>query len=410
VKFKKTITRTSQVDLDARLMQAQGIFDLPPEAEQTLVWNVDLELPADWSVGAIVGESGSGKTTLAREIAAKLGTHVIEAKDAQGNLKEPFEWAPNAAIASAMPGMPITDWTGLLSRVGFSSPPAWCRPYRVLSNGQQFRANLARAIAETWNDGGKGAPVCFDEFASLVHDQVAKIASAAVSKAVRSMKRQLVAVTWRTDILESLEPDWVIFCGSDQSVRLELNTNGDRRRWVRPGIKMRVIRTDSSPWSLFRGHHYLSAELKQQGPRYFVGLVEGLPAAFVAALHFPHAIAPKWREHRTVCLPDFQGVGIGNAMSEYIASVFASLKPYTSTTSHPAMIAHRSRSPLWKTIRKPSLVTGTASKTLAHLGKTNSTSRLTASFQYVGPTRPDDARRFGLIKTSSPLLPIGTGA
>ena len=47
-----------------------------------------------------------------------------------------------------------------------------------------------------------------------------------------------------------------------------------------------------------------------------------VPAAFTAVLAFPHARRPGWREHRTVCLPDFQGVGIGNAMSELVASLF----------------------------------------------------------------------------------------
>jgi hypothetical protein len=169
---------------------------------------------------------------------------------------------------------------------------------------------------ETWNDGGKGAPVFFDEFASLVHDQVAKIASAAVSKAVRQMKRQLVAVTWRTDILESLEPDWVIFCGSDQSVRLELNAKGDPGGGFGQGSDAGCA-DDSSPWALFKGHHYLSGRIEAAGAEILCGLVEGQPAAFTAAITSRIRIAPKWREHRTVCLPDFQGVGIGNAMSEY---------------------------------------------------------------------------------------------
>jgi hypothetical protein len=29
-----------------------------------------------------------------------------------------------------------------------------------------------------------------------------------------------------------------------------------------------------------------------------------------------------WREHRTVCQPDFQGVGLENALSEFVASKF----------------------------------------------------------------------------------------
>src|SRR5262249_57232560 len=55
------------------------------------------------------------------------------------------------------------------------------------------------------------------------------------------------------------------------------------------------------------------------------------PAAFTAVLHAPDPLGGYWREHRTVCLPDFQGVGIGNALSEFVASLFvATGKRYCS--------------------------------------------------------------------------------
>ena len=70
------------------------------------------------------------------------------------------------------------------------------------------------------------------------------------------------------------------------------------------------MRVDQSAWKLFKPHHYLDANLHRSA-KCFVGMVEGQPAAFVAVLPFPHPSRPGWREHRAVCLPDFQGVGIG---------------------------------------------------------------------------------------------------
>ena len=66
-----------------------------------------------------------------------------------------------AARPSSMafpPGMSIKDICALLSSVGFSSPPAWLRPYRVLSTGQQFRVTLARLLAEALAGPGPRAP------------------------------------------------------------------------------------------------------------------------------------------------------------------------------------------------------------------------------------------------------------
>jgi hypothetical protein len=85
------------------------------------------------------------------------------------------------------------------------------------------------------------------------------------------------------------------------------------------------------------------------------------------------------REHRTVCLPDFQGVGIGNALSATIASMWKALGyRATSTTTHPSMIRSRQKSRLWVMTRNQSLVgSGDIIK--------HASTRLTAGFEYVGP-------------------------
>jgi GNAT superfamily N-acetyltransferase len=159
---------------------------------------------------------------------------------------------------------------------------------------------------------------------------------------------------------------------------------------------MEIVRTDRSAWQRFKPHHYLSASLHPAAACY-VALVLDQPAAFTAVLPFPHPTHSGYREHRTVCLPDFQGVGIGNAMSEFVASIYRAIgKPYTSTTSHPAMIYHRAKSPLWRMTRKPGL-TGKSGKRFSLMRKTAAIDRLTAGFEYVGPARFADARKFGLI-------------
>jgi ABC-type ATPase with predicted acetyltransferase domain len=53
--------------------------------------------------------------------------------------------------------------------------------------------------------------VVFDEWTSVVDREVAKIASYAVSKAIRRSKKKFVAVTCHYDVIDWLEPDWV-FC------------------------------------------------------------------------------------------------------------------------------------------------------------------------------------------------------
>ena len=82
-------------------------------------------------------------------------------------------------------------------------------------------------------------------------------------------------------------------------------------------------------------------------------------------------------------LPDFQGVGIGHALSGLIASMWRGLGyRAVSTTTHPALIRARRRSPSWRLRRPPSLAAGREPR-LRH-----ATTRLTAGFEYTGPALP----------------------
>ena len=86
-----------------------------------------------WQIGLIVGPSGSGKSTIAR---AMFGDRVYK----------PKAWPADQAVIDGLGQRPIKEITRLFTAVGFSSPPSWIKPYSVLSNGEQFRCDLARAL------------------------------------------------------------------------------------------------------------------------------------------------------------------------------------------------------------------------------------------------------------------------
>ena len=252
--------------------------------------------------------------------------------------------------------------------------------------------------------------VVFDEFTSVVDRTVAKIGSAAIAKAIRNrlVCARFVAVTCHYDVVRWLAPDWVLDMSGPSLSRGRVR--------CRPPIPLRISAADRSIWPLFEPHHYLSGKL-HRAAKCFVGCVEGRPAAFTAVLFFPHPSRSGWREHRTVCLPDFQGVGIGAATSDFIASLFvATGRPYFSTTSHPAMIRHRLNSPLWKMHRKPRMVSlpGRTSGSDVGMSSSNSFGRNTAGFEYVGPGRVREAERLGVMRDSKdehgmPLAPSPAG-
>ena len=354
------ILRDSTIVRTPRVMQMEGMFDVPPSQRSAEQWTVDLSLPDAWNVGLIVGPSGSGKTTVAREL---FGSAIAES----------WQWPHDKSLLDGFPaGMSIKEIVELLSSVGFSSPPSWVRPFHVLSNGEQFRVNMARTLAEM-----KDLAVV-DEFTSVVDRTVAQIGSAAIAKTVRRRNQRFIAVACHYDIAEWLEPDWIY---EPHTNRL---TAGRSLR--RPKIELTVQRVHSSAWQLFRKHHYLDHDLNPSAVC-FLASFQGVPCAFTAVLHFPHPkVKNVKREHRTVCLPDFQGVGIGNAMSAYIGALCrGNSYRYQSQTSHPAMIRARAQSTLWRMIAKPNNSTKTMGSTLKSGKSAGIASRLRATFEYVGP-------------------------
>jgi GNAT superfamily N-acetyltransferase len=255
----------------------------------------------------------------------------------------------------------------LLSSVGFSSPPAWLRPFHLLSTGQQFRATLARLLAEQLR------LVVFDEYTSVVDRTVAQIGSHALARTVRERGQQFVALTCHEDVELWLNPDWVY--------RPDANAFTWRLLRRRPAIDLQISRVGREAWRLFKPHHYLSTDLAPAAVCFGAWWRERL-VAFSAWIHALTARGGK-REHRTVTLPDYQGAGIGHALSTYIASAWKALgHRATSTTTHPALIASRRRSSAWRLIRAPSLGHTDAGgrSRLRH-----ALTRLTAGFEYVGP-------------------------
>ena len=143
----------------------------------------------------------------------------------------------------------------LFTAVGFGSPPSWIKPYHVLSSGERFRCDLARALASESTEPGveesrsqrmlwlstpqlptpRHPLVVFDEFTSVVDRNVAKVCSAAIAKGIRRghIPCRFVAVTCHYDVAEWLEPDWVL----DMAVG-ELT----RRRLRRPTIELEIHR------------------------------------------------------------------------------------------------------------------------------------------------------------------------
>lgn len=356
------IVKETPIVSSFRVEQIRGMFDYSNNVVRH-EWNSSLPIESNsWDIGLIVGPSGSGKTTLARHAFESFYFH------------EKFEWPDTAAVVDGFEKNNDTKFiVSMLNSVGFSSPPHWLKPFCHLSNGQKFRAELARCLLMEC-DG-----IIFDEFTSVVDRDVAKVGCAAISKTLRKKGGPpFVAVSCHYDIIDWLDPDWVFDVGSQ---RFEWR---ERRRF--PEIVLDVHEATTAAWSMFREHHYLDHHL-HKAARCFVASWNQKPVGFCSVLHFPHASCAKFkREHRTVVLPDFQGVGIGNKLSEFVANHFCKQGfRFISTTSAPSMISHRNKSTKWKLCRLGRTSPTGRTSTKKEFSATVSKKRITAGFEYIMP-------------------------
>jgi ABC-type Mn2+/Zn2+ transport system ATPase subunit len=397
----------SDIIVSPRVLQASGMFDVPAAKRSELAWDVSLPLgERDWNIGLIVGPSGSGKSTVARALWP-------EQLRASGG----YEWPADRSILDGFPAaMSIKDIVALLTSVGFSSPPSWVRPFAVLSTGEQFRVTLARLLAETGerarsdeaDDNAQHGLAVMDEYTSVVDRTVAQIGSAALAKTVRRRGQHFVAVTCHDDVLDWLQPDWVYQPAAGQFDWRCLRRSGERR----PEIVLDIQRVHHSAWRLFAAHHYLSSSLNTSAVC-FVAFWRERPVAFNAWLPvISGSLKHAWRSSRTVCLPDYQGVGIGNALNNTLASAWSGCGYRAlSTTSHPAMVHSRAKSPKWTMLRAPSRtrdVGGQASFARdSSLRGTRADKRFSAGFEYVGPAMDRETaerllQRPALVTTQTP--------
>jgi len=351
---------SSDISLSTRAKQVCGMFDAPPEEKQSIRWTADIPIEQrKWNVGLIVGPSGSGKSTVSRHL---FGESMRKF--------ESMEWHGKSMIDDMPKEKSVADIAEMCSAVGFNTIPAWLRPYAVLSNGERFRASIARALLEDH------APIVVDEFTSVVDRQVAQVGCHAIQKVVRKRDKQFVGVACHYDIMEWLQPDWVFEPATRQFAWRSVQR--------RPSINVTIGRVHKAAWSVFAPFHYLTGEL-HNGAKCFALWVDGRIASFAGVLHKPHPVNDRIKGvSRLVTLPDWQGLGLSFVLSETVGSAYAALGfDYRHYPAHPSFIrAHRPDK--WALVRKPGSIGIYGQGSIMHMNG-RKFGRPCASFAYIGP-------------------------
>lgn len=318
-----------------RAARVRSLFNAESGANFDLTAELPIDDP-DWKIGLVVGASGSGKTSIGRSLWGGAAFY-----DDGG-------WPNDRPIVDAIaPDGDFNAVTGALAAVGLGSVPTWLRPYSVLSNGEKFRANLARIIC--------AAPgrVVVDEFTSVVDRQIAKFGALAFQKAWRRTGGQCVLLSCHYDIIEWVEPDWIFDTATGQYA--------GRSLWRRPKFELEIWQTNQSYWKLFEPHHYLKLPAMVAMSSY-VGFVDGEPV-----VHMGMSTRPGLRESRgcrLVVMPEWQGAGVGMRFLNAVCQMWLEGKnryekpmPTLFHTSHPGLCEALRRDKKWTQV---SAMMGTA--------------------------------------------------
>jgi ABC-type lipoprotein export system ATPase subunit len=298
-------------------------FDIKDRSKTEVIveYNLTTLNTFDWNIGVIIGGSGSGKTTILKQL---------------GELIEPT-FDNSKALISNFDFLTPQEATRLLSSMGLSSVPTWLRPYDKLSNGEQYRARLSYLVAKSED------VVIVDEYTSVVDRDVAKAMSFALQKYIRRTNKKIIVASCHYDILEWLMPDWT--CSPQKRGVVERH---DYLRQGRPKIELSISRVESSAWKIFQQHHYLTHNVNKSCSFYLFQWYEK-PIGICAVLSTPRNNNPNGKSiSRIVILPDYQGLGIGSQICNFIGGIYKNQNnDLYIKTANPALGEYFNKSNLW---------------------------------------------------------------
>ncbi len=169
-----------------------------------------------------------------------------------------------------------------------------------------MRAECALQIANASADG----ITVIDEWTSVVDRTVAKVMSHCISKHARKRERSIVLLTCHYDVLEWLDPDWIIDCNKQEFVDRRLL----RRRSRTEQLQFDIRDAHRNTWRFFSRYHYLSDRLPGGHIETFGLYHRQDQIGFQCFANYVPTRDKKIEQmhmNRLVIHPDYTGLGIG---------------------------------------------------------------------------------------------------
>lgn len=321
----------SEISNSYRCKRAADSLDIDVNKKSVHELQITADLTTNFNVGLIVGSSGSGKTTLCKKIFGDDCFFVNIDKD-----KPIIDQFPDS--------LSYDQCAELLTGIGLTSVPCWIRPVKTLSNGQLHRAMAALALTSN------SSISVLDEWTSVVDRTVAKVMSHCIQKFFRKNNKKIILCSCHYDVIEWLNPDWIIDCNKQQFEDRRLLQPEERQR--KDKLRFDIKEIDRSSWKYFSKYHYLSDKIPG-GKTLFFGLFHNNEQIGFQcfANYVPKRKNKRMILHsnRTVIHPDFAGLGLGIKLINESSKLtkqkgFDVMAKFSSTPIFKAMI----KNPQWK--------------------------------------------------------------
>jgi len=317
----RVIREPAFVPMSPRKREICWNFGVPPREQPFVV--VD-QLSVTLTAGSIIlllGPSGSGKSSVLRAIAEQT-----EGAIWVGGGKFPTE---KAIVDGIAPTAELPTVLEILTACGLGEPRLWIRRFTDLSDGERFRAGLARAVGVSLC-GGTDRPILCDEFTAILHRRMAKAVAYNLRKLVSRHALTLVVATTHADIIEDLQPDQTIRLGDGRPTSEERRTHDKA-----VSLRRRAVIEEGSvrDYRLFGPMHYRHRDGLGFVDKVFLlkESVQGQPLGILVFAHAPMELALRNRStdgrftrnvrrlnrelrilRRLVMHPDVRGCGLGH--------------------------------------------------------------------------------------------------
>ncbi len=201
--------RPGPVQAGPRVTEVCLRFGIPRRGPGRIIArNLDLDL-SPGTVTLLTGPSGSGKSLLLAAV-ARQAPDSLDVADVPFPLDVPV-------LDAVAPTRPVDEVLGILTACGLGEPMLWIRRFQQLSDGERFRARLARAVSLSGRSRGPSVLLC-DEFGAILHRRIAKAIAFNLRKLVSRAGLTLILATSQDDLEEDLRPDAIVRLSDEGSL------------------------------------------------------------------------------------------------------------------------------------------------------------------------------------------------